>query len=364
MQTFKFSTTKSEFISELRGDVKRYFEENKITQYGNSTIIVKTIVVGLFYIVPFALLVSGLISSVPLVIFFWIIMGAGMSGLGMVTMHDANHNSYSQSTRLNWWIGKSLYLLGGFPPNWRFQHNTLHHGYTNIEGQDEDIAPNGILRFSPHQSLRKIHRYQHIYAWVLYGLMTLSWIVAKDFKRFFHYKSMGAPLGKNGYKRLFIDLIVSKIIYYIVFLVIPILTIPVAWYWIVVGFIAMHATGGIILSTIFQTAHVVPTSEYPLPDEEGKLDNNWAVHQLHTTADFAPDSKLFSWFIGGLNYQIEHHLFPNISHIHYKAISKLVQKAAVKHDIPYHVNKTFFSALVKHGSMLKYLGHQQSLKIA
>lgn len=174
---------------------------------------------------------------------------------------------------------------------------------------------------------------------------------------------MGAKLGSRGFEKLRIDLIISKVIYYSVFLVIPLLTVPVAWYWVLLGFLLMHFTSGLVLSIIFQTAHVVPSSEYPIPDGDGELDNNWAVHQLYTTSDYAPKSKIFSLFIGGLNYQVEHHLFPNISHIHYSKISNIVQAKAKEYGLPYHVNKSFAQAVWQHIKMLKLLGdHPKTIK--
>ena len=359
-----YSKNKLDFTTELRNSVNEYFSKNNIQKHGNQEIYLKSILMGILYFAPFILMISGLVSSVILVLVCWFIMGLGMSGLGMVTMHDANHGSFSKHRWVNRLFGNTMYLLGGFPPNWRFQHNTLHHGFTNIEGHDEDIAPPGVLRLSPHRPLKKIHRYQHLYAWLLYSLMTFSWIIAKDFKRFKKYREMGVKLSsKRKYNRLLVDIIISKVAYYSVFLVLPMLTISVAWYWILAGFFIMHFTSGLVLSSIFQTAHVVPSSEYPVPDKNGKLNNNWAVHQLYTTCDYAPKSTIFSWLIGGLNYQIEHHLFPNISHIHYRDISKIVQSKAKKYGLPYHVNKSFAQAVWQHIKMLKLLGGFQNTVI-
>jgi linoleoyl-CoA desaturase len=361
MGNIKYSRQKLDFTTELRNSVNKYFSKNNIQPYGNRKIYMKTAFMTLLYLAPFILMISGVVTSAIFVLACWFIMGLGMSGLGMVTMHDANHGSFSKHQWVNRLFGNSLYLLGGFPPNWRYQHNTLHHGFTNIEGHDEDIAPPGILRFSPHRPLKKIHRYQHIYAWFFYSLMTISWIIAKDFRRLKKYKEMGVRLnGKRKFNRLLVDVIISKIVYYSAFLVIPLLTIPVAWYWVLGGFLLMHFTSGLVLSTIFQTAHVVPSSEYPVPDEDGGLDNNWAVHQLYTTCDFSPKSTIFSWLTGGLNYQVEHHLFPNISHIHYREISKIVQTKAKEYGLPYHVNKTFAGAVWQHIKMLKLLGNGQN----
>lgn len=347
-----------DFINDLRRRVDGYFKDNNLSKYGNKTIVFQSVFMGIIYILPYVLMLSGVITSVPGVILSWVAMGGGMAGLGMVLMHDANHRVFSGNQTVNKWLGKSLYLLGGFPPNWRHQHNTMHHGFTNIEGHDEDIAPVGFLRFSPHRKLFKVHRFQHIYAWFLYGLMTLSWVTMQDFVRIRNYKNEGvAPFDKK-YKVYLIDLIIAKSFYYLFFLVLPVLVIPVAWYWIVGGFLIMHYISGLMLTTIFQTAHVVPSSAYPLPSDEGKLENNWAIHQLLTTSDFSPKSRVLSWMIGGLNYQVEHHLFPNISHVHYRKLSQLVKETAHDYNLPYHFQETFFKAVAGHARMLKMLGRQ------
>ncbi len=363
MNKVKFSKDKLDFATDLRSSVNEYFNKNSIQPYGNWKVYLKTTFMIMLYAIPYVLMITGVLSSALMVMAGWFAMGLGMSGLGMVTMHDANHGSFSNRPWVNRLFGNSLYLLGGFPPNWKYQHNTLHHGFTNVDGHDEDIAPPGILRFSPHQPLKKMHRFQYIYAWFFYSLMTMSWIIVKDFKRLKKYRDMGARLdGRQKYSHLLRTLILSKIVYYIIFLVVPLLTIPVAWYWIILGFLVMHFTGGLVLSSIFQTAHVVPSSTYPVPDEDGELENNWMIHQLYTTCDYSPRSKVFSWFIGGLNYQVEHHLFPNVSHIHYKEISRIVQAKAKTYGLPYHVNNNFAIAVWQHIKMLKLLGQGPVVK--
>lgn len=353
---------KKEFIIELREKVAQYFEMNNLSEHGNLQLFVKTGFMLLLYFSPYFLMLTGVISSFTGVFLCWIMMGVGKAGMGMSVMHDANHKSYSSHQWINKLMGSSLYLLGGSPHTWQHQHNTLHHGFTNIDGHDEDIDPGTFLRFSPHKPLLKIHRYQHIYAWILYGLMTLTWVTTKDFKQLVQYKKDGASLSnKLSSGQLWTTLIVSKLLYYVVFMIIPMLVLPFAWYWIVVFFLAMHFTSGFILTVIFQTAHVVPTSAYPVPDKDNTIENNWAVHQLYTTSDFAPRSRIFSWFIGGLNYQVEHHLFPNISHVHYRKLSKLVKETANKYHLPYYVQPGFFKALWEHGRMLKKLGSAQSI---
>ena len=348
---------KGDFIIELREKVKLYFETNKLSKNGNPGLIFKSIFMFLLYMAPYFLMLSGVISSFYGILLCWFIMGVGMAGMGMALMHDANHGSFSEKAGINAFFSKSLYLLGGFPPTWRYQHNTMHHGFTNIDGQDEDIDPPSFLRFSPHKPLHNIHRFQYLYAWFFYGLMTISWATEKDFKQLYGYKKSGVILsGDKSYRSLFIKLIVSKIIYFVIFLVVPLLVLDISWYWVLLFFLMMHFVCSVILGAVFQTAHVIPSSSFPLPDENGNVENNWAVHQMLTTADYSPRSRFFSWFIGGLNFQVEHHLFPNISHVHYKNISPIVRETAKKYNLPYHVQANFYQAVLNHIRMLKTLG--------
>jgi len=344
-------------MNELRKNVMNYFKENKISRYGSTAIIFKAIFMIMLYTTPYILMITGVVTSTLGITACWLTMGFAIAGIGMGMMHDANHSSFSKNKRANYILSKSLYLVGGFPPTWRHQHNTLHHGHTNIDGYDDDIAPIGLLRFSPHKKLKKVHKYQYLYAWFLYGLMTLSWVLNKDFKQVIKYAKQKTKLhAKNSLPVLFADLIVSKAIYYAIILVIPLLTMESSWYAIVLYFLLMQFVAGLFLGIIFQTAHVMPDSEFNLPNEEGVIEHDYSVHQLLNTTNYSPNSRFFSWFVGGLNYQIEHHLFPSISHVHYKKLATIVKETAEKHNIPYNVEKTFFSALINHARTLKRLG--------
>ena len=345
------------FIDNVRARVREYFDEHHISRYGNAGMIWKTVFMLSLYFVPYGIMVSGLIQDLWMLLVGWILMGFGMAGIGLSIMHDANHRSYSSNQASNKFIGSVLNLVGGFAPNWQIQHNTLHHGFTNIDGYDEDIDPGNVLRLSPSKPRYRIHRYQHIYAWFLYGLMTFTWIMDKDFSQLNRYRKEGLlKLLNKSYQRLLSELIFSKILYFAYILAIPIIVLPVTWWWILIMFFIMHFICGFTLTIIFQSAHVVPTSAYPLPDKEGKLPDSWAIHQMMTTSDFSPNSRIFSWYIGGLNYQIEHHLFPNICHVHYRKLSRIVKETAREFGIPYHVQPTFIRAVWNHGKMLKHLG--------
>ena len=350
-------TAQTEFISDLRKRVKQYFENSNKSIYGNAGMVTKTAVMFLLYFGPYFIMLLAGITNPLVILGFWVIMGIGKSGIGLSVMHDANHGAYSKNKHVNQILGYVMNVIGASAFNWKIQHNVLHHSYTNIEGMDEDIDPGILMRLSPHARWYKVHRLQHIYGWFLYGLMTFLWLTTKDFRQLYRYKKMGLLKSqKRSYNGVLIETIVSKVLYYAYALVIPLIFIPVAWWVVLIGFCLMHYITGLSLGLVFQPAHVMPTSEYPIPDDNGSMENNWAVHQLFTTTNFAPGSKIFSWFIGGLNYQIEHHLFPNICHVHYKRISRIVKETTKEYGLPYYSQKNFALALVQHGKMLRELG--------
>lgn len=357
----KFSRPEQgDFFSVLNRRVNAYFTDQGISRYANTAMIVKTIIMLSLYVVPYIFIVTQTISSPAWVMLLWITMGIGMSGIGLSVMHDANHGAYSRHNWVNNMVGYTLNFLGGNMMNWRIQHNVLHHSFTNVDGHDEDIEPKGALRFSPHQPHKPMHRYQHIYAWALYSLMTVMWVTIKEFRQLSRWKEEGLLEAQGRtYGGLMAEMALSKIVYYAYILVLPLVVSPVHWGITVSGFIIMQLIAGLILSLVFQPAHVVPSSEYPLPDDTGTIETTWAIHQLATTANFAPKNRILSWFVGGLNYQIEHHLFPNVCHIHYKKIAPIVKQTAKEFGLPYHESPTFRKALAEHAKQLYDLGRIQ-----
>jgi len=356
--SIKFSKNHNEeFYKVLRQRVNEYFKANNITRYANSRMVIKTIFMVALYFTPFVLLLT--IAENPwFIMSLWAVMGFGMAGLGLSVMHDANHGAYSKNEKVNKFVGYILFFLGGSDVNWRIQHNILHHTYTNVTGMDEDINPGIVMRFSPHEKRRSLHKFQHIYAWFLYGMMTLMWFTAKDYKQAVRYEKMGlTSTQKITFRRHLIVLILAKIAYGFVTIGLPLMLSPVSWWFTILGFLVMQFISGVTLAAIFQPAHVVPTSDYPIPDESGNINADWAVSQLYNTANFAPGAKILSWYVGGLNYQVEHHLFPNICHIHYSKISKIVRETALEYNLPYHSYRTFGRALSEHTKMLYRLGH-------
>ncbi len=351
------------FYEDLKNRVNEYFTSNNISQYSNTQMYIKTIAMISMYFIPYFILVTGL-TSVSLWLFYgmWLLMGAGIVGIGTSVMHDSNHGAYSENKTLNNNLGNLLNVIGGYALNWKIQHNVLHHTYTNIGGLDEDIETGVALRMTPTRPLKGYHKYQHIYAWFLYCLMNIYWVTAKDYIKISAYNKNGLLIKqKTTFRRALTELTLLKIFYIGYIFVLPIMFSGFAWYHIVGGFVIMHVIAGFSLACIFQPAHVVETSDFAKPDDERKMENNWAVHQILNTADFAPDNKFVCWYIGGLNFQIEHHLFPHVCHIHYPKIAKIVAQVAKEHNIPYQVMPTFRSALLAHGKMLKYLGTHENV---
>lgn len=345
-----------EFFNELRTRVNQHFKDNNITRYGNLNMKLKTAFMILLYFVPFILIVTQVVSGTWPIIAMWAIMGLGMSGIGLSIMHDANHGSYSKNQKVNNAMGFMLNFIGGYPTNWKIQHNVLHHSYTNVHGHDEDIDK-GIMRFSPDQERKDIFHFQAFYAPFLYGLMTIYWFSAKDFMQLVRYKKKNLLKGQGlTFKKAMTHVIINKIWYVSLFIALPIAVVPIPWYQTVLGFLLMHFICGLTLALIFQPAHVIEETNFYVPDEGGSVENNWAIHQMRTTANFANKSRLFSWLIGGLNYQVEHHLFPNICHVHYRDIAPIVKETAAEFDVPYYEHKTFYGALKSHFSLLNALG--------
>lgn len=346
----------AKFFRTLNQRVNTYFKENKLSRNGNWRLHLKSAVMFIIFLSPyFLLLTMDLVWWIQLLLV--IVMGIGMAGVGMNVMHDANHGAYSSKKWINKLMGSSMYILAGNVYNWQVQHNVLHHTYTNIHGYDEDLEAGRILRFSKHAKWYKFHRFQQYYGIFLYGLLTFNWALTTDFFQTKRYLKRNLSFGKlpKPFTQWSI-LIITKLLYFSIWIVIPLLFFNIVWWKILIGFFIMHYVAGLILSVVFQLAHVVDEAEAMLPNPTGTMKNTWAIHQLFTTVNFSPNNKLLSWFVGGLNHQVEHHIFPNISHIHYSKISKIVKKTAKEFDLPYNEYKTTRKAIIAHFKYLKEMG--------
>lgn len=350
------NTNQSTFYMTVRKRVDAYFTENNISIHANGAMWFK----AAFFLTGLTVLYSSILFaslSLPVLLLLAILLGVFGAFVGFNICHDAIHNAFSGNARVNQIFSFVFNLIGASPYVWNICHNIVHHTYTNIAGHDEDIdvAP-GLIRFSDTETVNKLQCYQHFYAFALYSFSMLSWVFRKDYKKFFQHK-IGAHRvihPRIEYFRLFF----YKAIYYFLFIALPLLVMPITWGQFLIGFLAMQLAQGLVLGLVFQLAHVVEGTDFPIPNDEGNMEEAWAAHQMRTTANFAGGSKMAAFLCGGLNRQIEHHLFPKICHIHYPAIGKIVKETAEEFNLPYIESITFVSALQSHYRTLRRLGKE------
>ncbi|MDE3211691.1 MAG: acyl-CoA desaturase, partial [Bacteroidota bacterium] len=274
--------------------------------------------------------------------------------IGFNVMHDGAHGSFSNSKLLNKMAGFSLNFLGASGIMWNMKHNIIHHTYTNIDGIDDDIEGSPWMRFALTQKKLKFHKFQHYYFWFLYSFLHLIWVFLTDYTKYFTGKIGPVPLRKMTLKE-HISFWAAKAGYAFMFVALPIWLLGFTKW--LVGFLITTMVTGFVISIVFQLAHTVQETQFPMPDERsGKIENEWALHQLSTTANFATGNKLISWLVGGLNFQIEHHLFPRVSHIHYPAISKIIRRTCQEFGIAYIEFPNMRMAIISHVAYLKRLG--------
>lgn len=356
MYKVSFSKKNNSFHQDLKLSVETYFASGHIQKTGNWKLYIKSIVLVPSAAVLYLSLLFMHLSLMP-GIFISGLLGLVLASIGFNIMHDACHGSYSHKSWINNLMGLTLNLLGGNAFIWKFKHNIIHHTYTNIDGLDDDIAKSPAMRSCESQKWVGMHRFQHIYVVLLYAISSFLWVSLMDFNKYFKRKVHNTELQKMDLSEHVIFWI-SKILYVVFYVMIPVHF--VGWSAWAIGFSCMHVTMGLTLALVFQLAHVVEDAAFVFAPgtEPQKIEEEWAIHQVRTTANFAPRNKLISWFVGGLNFQIEHHLFPKVSHVHYPAISGIVKEVCSKHSVHYNEFRTMTSAIVSHFRMMKMLGRK------
>ncbi len=345
-----------EFYKELNRRVNRYFKEKNLSKHANLNMKIKTAFMVSLYFIPLFVLLSGALTTFWPIFTAYIIMSLGMSGIGLSIMHDANHGSYSTNKSVNHALGYLINCIGGYHVTWKIQHNVLHHSFTNIHDHDEDLNQN-VMRFSPNQERKPIFKYQAYYCTLFYGLLSIFRFAVKDLQQLLRYNQMGLLKDQGlSFPARLAELITVKSLYLAVTLLIPMFILPIAAWQTFLAFFVMHYISGLIFAYIFQPAHILEEVDFYKVDETGSVENNWAIHEMRTTANYANGSTIFAWFIGGLNHQVEHHLFPHVCHVHYKKISKIVKATAEEYDVPYHSHKTFYDAVKSHLTVMNQLG--------
>lgn len=353
MVTPKFLNGKTNFHSDIKARVQQYFSEIKKPSTGDVWLLAKAI----FFCIGYVSLYIHLVFFTPV---WWLaipeclLMAIFTAAIGFNVMHDGNHGSFSKYKIVNKIAGFSMNFLGASAIMWHMKHNIIHHTYTNIEGIDDDIEAGPLLRFTSGGKKLKIHKFQHYYFWFLYSLLHITWIFFTDFRKYFTKKIGSVPIKKMSTQE-HITFWTAKVLYLFMVVALPIYLLGfVKW---LLGFLIISMVTGFLLSIVFQLAHTVEHTEFPLPEQpSNKIENEWAIHQVATTANFATNNKFISWLVGGLNFQIEHHLFPKISHIHYPAISKIIKQACKDHGIQYNEFRKMREAILSHYYYMRRLG--------
>lgn len=341
------------FSIDLRRRVDSYFAANGFARDGGAKMLRKTAII-------FAWLIAGYVGLLALggswlaVVGFGISCGLATAGLGMAVQHDGGHLAYSRRRSINRAAASVLDLLGASSYVWKIKHGVVHHTYPNIEGADDDLDAAPFARLAPGQRHRGFHRFQHLYMWPLYGFLTAKWFLFDDFRDLVRGRVGNHPLAAPRKAELAI-FVLGKLAHLSWAVVVPILVL--GWAKALVFYVALSAACGITLAVVFQLAHCVEEATFvdPSPHSE-PLMLDFDAHQLATTIDFARDSKLLSWYVGGLNFQAVHHLFPRISHVHYPAIATIVAETAAAHGVRYTASPTLGAALRSHYRWLRRMG--------
>jgi len=351
----KFSRS-DQFLKELRKRVDAYFESTGHKKRDCATMYFKTATILLWFAAAYVLLmfvVTSWWAVVPLAM----VLGLAIAAIGFNIQHDGGHRAYSDRQWVNKTMALTLDLMGGSSYLWDWKHNSIHHTYTNIAGHDDDINVGFLGRLSPHQPRFRFHRLQGIYLWVLYGFLAIKWHFVDDFYNLAvgHIGGHKIPRPRGKDLAIFIG---GKVAFFSMAFIIPMLLHPI---WAVLSVYAIAAfVSGVVLSVVFQLAHCVEEADFPAPEpQEGggeKIANEWAVHQVETTVNFARRNWFLSWFLGGLNFQIEHHLFSRICHVHYPALSKVVEQTCRDFGVRYSAHQSFWSAVGSHFRWLVTMG--------
>ena len=356
MAKISFNNNGQIFYSSLKKSVDQYFQSNGIKKTGNWKLYIKALVLIPLSIAIYIFLLIGSYTALTGILLSFV-LGFSLVSIAFNVMHDACHGSYSTRKWVNELLGLTMNALGSNAFIWKIKHNVVHHTYTNVDGLDDDIIKTPVLRLCPTQEWKPVHRFQFVYMFFIYSISTILWVFLTDLLKYFSKKIIVTDMKIT--RKEHIIFWTSKLLYVVFYIAIPIAL--VGWQSWLAGYLIVNCTMGLTLALVFQLAHVVEKTEFESTGDQPKMiDSEWAVHEVKTTANFAADNKIISWFVGGLNFQIEHHLFPRVSHVHYSAISTIVQEHCKKHNLPYHSYNTMSGAIASHVRIMKQLGERKS----
>ncbi len=350
------------FHAVLKRRVAAYFDATGRARSGGAAMHAKTAVILAWFAASYALLLALGGASAWVALALTASLALATAGIGFSVMHDANHGAYSRSRRINRAWGLALDFVGASSYVWRFKHNVQHHTYANVDGMDADIDAAPLLRLAGSQPRRGFHRWQHVYGWFLYGVLAVKWWFVDDVVDVVRGRIGQVPFPRPRGPEL-AAYVAGKAVFVTWALVIP--SIVFRSVWIAPAFLLGAFILGVVLSTVFQLAHTVPDAEFHAAKAgEQRMPTGFAEHQVRATVDFAPSNRLLGWYVGGLNFQIEHHLFPDVCHVHYPAIAAIVAATCGESGIPHRTAPTLRAAIAAHYRFLRALGRPGSTGLA
>lgn len=354
--------TRTPFQVDLRERVDAYLRVEGREAAGYRAILVKTAV--LFSTLALGLAIGLGTTMVPLILLGAAIAGLSMAGLGMSVQHDGGHRAFSRNPTLNKAAASVLDFLGASSYVWHHKHGVAHHTYPNMEGADEDIELRPLARMAPGQPHHWFHRVQHLYMPVLYGLINVKWFWWDDYRDLIRGKIGNTPINrpKGGDLAIFV---VGKLVHLAWGVVLPIAVL--GWGYGLLFHFVMYFACGFTLALVFQLAHCVEEAEFiqlPASASEGVIVRDFFAHQLATTVDFARDNALVGWYVGGLNFQAVHHLFPRVCHVHYRGLAPIVEQCCADHGVPYKASPSLRAAVGSHFRWLRRMGRGEPVSLA
>lgn len=357
MKKLKFTQDEgSAFYKELRQKVDAYFIENNIAKTGNKLFIFKM----LLYFFMTVFLYFFMINSESISGFFilYLLMGLSVLLTAFNVSHDASHGVAVKSKFWNKFLFQlSFNLQGNNAYVWGKNHTESHHLYTNVEGSDIDVLNNPLFRMTETQEMKWFHKYQWLYAPVLYLLYSLNWFFFRDTMMLFNLSSRTIKISVP--KLEMVKLLVLKLLYIGYMIVVPIMVLSFPWHYVLIAFVLNHFMVSILFVAVLGVSHVSDYVHHPEADTEGKLNMSWPKLQMLTSIDYNTESKFFNWTLGGFNAHALHHLLPDVCHIHYLKILPIFRQLTQKHNIPY-MEMGYSEALASHFRQLKNMGTSQS----
>lgn len=311
-----------------------------------------------------ALVMVGFLASYGLVItgHRWA-LGIGLVGVALssystisVVMHDANHGAMFDRPSMNRLVGYSLDFFGASSLMWCIKHNDVHHHHANVDEVDADIRQQPFFRLNHYQQWHVWHRFQHLYAPVLYGFLPVQFVFA-DFYNLFRSSIRDYEITERPSPLQIAGMLLGKLVFLTWALLLPVYlyglraaVVALAVAWVV----------GVALALTVQVAHVVDIVEHYEFSNDTPSDR-FVRHQASVTADVAtkgPLGRVFRWLAGGLDKQVAHHLVPSLPHTIYPQLQQKVEDICANHGAKYRTHPSMTAAIRSHFRWLHELGRR------